>query len=324
MKKTTKIILASAGGLVLVVVVVLLVLVARLDGIVRSTVEREGSAQLKLATTLGAADVSILGGSVTLDDLAIANPKGYQDPHIFQLGQINVAVSYGELMDDPVRIRDININSPRLVIERGGQGLRDLARINLRDMLGQLESGGESETRLVITRLNVTDTQVVIRPGIEGLQEQYSITIPDVTMTEIGTTDTAKTGAEIGRVVTDLAMTLARRAAENSELPPELRALLAGDLESILADYRQKLSGEVRQRLEAELGDLRERLGPEAGAAAEKLLQGDTGGAKEAVEAATQRARENLQRDAERGIGELLGGRRSTQPTTQPATKPAG
>ena len=324
MKKKTRIILGAAAALVLVVVIALLVLVARLDGIVRTTVEREGSSQLKLATTLRDADVSILGGSVTLDELAIANPQGYVDPHIFQLGQISVTVSYGELMDDPVRIRDININSPRLVIERGGAGLGDLAKINLRDMLSQLESGTENQTRLVISRLNVSGTQVVIRPNIQGLQPEYSVTIPDVTMTEIGTDDTGRTGTEIGRVVSDVALTLARRAAESSELPPELRALLAGDLESMIADYRQKLGAEVRQRLEAELGDLRQELGPEATAALEKLLQGDTSGGQQAVEATTQRLRDDLQREAERGISDLLGGRSATRPATRPSTRPAG
>ena len=153
MKKRTKIILGSVAGLVLIAVAAVLILAARLDGIVRAVVEREGSSQLKLATTLGAADVSILGGSVTLNELAIANPEGYQDPHIFELGQVNVAVGYSELMGDPVRIRDININSPRLVIERGEQGL---AQLNLRDMLSQLEtSSSESETAPMENAMNL-------------------------------------------------------------------------------------------------------------------------------------------------------------------------
>src|SRR5690606_24748899 len=192
----------------------------------------EGTAQLSLATTLGDADVSIFGGSLTLDDLAIANPDGYKSPVLFELGQVNVGVNYGDLMDNPVRVRDININSPRLVIERSAEGL---ANINLRDLMARLDTSSEEPTtKLLIDKLTVTGTNVVIRPNIEGLDEEYSVTIPDVTLTEIGTADEAQNGAEIGRVVTEVAMALAREAAASEELPPELQALLAGDLSSIL------------------------------------------------------------------------------------------
>lgn len=320
MKK--KIILGSIAGVVVIVVAAVLIVVARLDGIVKSTVEREGTAQLKLATTLDNANVSILAGSLTLDELTIANPEGYSAPHIFELGQVNVDVSYGELMDDPVRVQSININSPRLVIERGGAGLSELGKINLRELLAGLETGGDSQTRLLIGQINVTGTQVVIRPNLQGLDEEYVVTIPDVTLTEVGTAQEAKNGTEIGRVTAEVAMALARRAAESSELPPELRGLLAGDLQSILEQYKGKLNEAVRQRLEAELGDLREELGPEVAGAADRLLRGDGGGA---VEETRQKVEEKVQGEVQRGLNDLLGGRRRTgDPATKPSTRPSG
>src|SRR5687768_14766271 len=95
-----KIILISTGVLLVLLVVGVLIVFSRIDSIVHSTVEREGTAQLDLATTLEDADVSIFGGSLTLDQLAIANPEGYSAPIMFELGQVNVDVSYGDLTDD--------------------------------------------------------------------------------------------------------------------------------------------------------------------------------------------------------------------------------
>lgn len=309
MKK--QIILGVIGGVVVVALIVVVILMVRLDTIVKSTVEREGTSQLQLATTLDGADVGILGGTLTLDDLAIANPDGYSAPHIFQLGQVNVGVSYRELMGQPVRVRTININSPKLVIERSGEGLRELGRINLREMLARLQtSEGEGQTKLLINEINVTGTQVVIRPNIQGLAPEYVVRIPDVTLTEVGTADEAQNGAEIGRVATEVAMALARRAADSSELPEELRALLAGDLESIIEQYKGKLSQELHKRLEAELSELQGKLGSDVSEAADRLLKGD---AREVGE----RAREEV----ERGIGELLGRRRSDEPTTRPSDR---
>src|SRR5688500_7526493 len=136
-----KIILISVGVVLLVVVVGVVVLLARIDGIIKSTVEREGTTQLDLATTLQDADLSIFGGSLTLNELAIANPEGYSSPVMFELGQVNVGVSYGDLTDEPVRVKTISINSPRLVIERSGEGLANLAKINLRDLMENLDMG---------------------------------------------------------------------------------------------------------------------------------------------------------------------------------------
>ena len=315
-----KIILISLGVVVLLVVVGVAVVFSRIDSIVRTTVEREGTAQLDLATTLQDADLSLFGGSLTLDKLAIANPEGYSAPVIFELGQVNVDVSYGELMDEPVRIGNISINSPRLVIERGAGGLDQLARINLRDLMDRLDtSSDEPTTKLIIDELTVSGTEVVIRPNIQGLQEQYVVRVPDITLTEVGTADEAQNGSEIGRVISEVAMALAQRAVESEDLPPELRGLLAGDLDAIVNQYKEKLSQELQSKIQEQVGDLKEKLGEDLGGAAEQLLQGD---ANKAVEDVKQRTGDAVNREIERGIGGLLGGRRSGDPTTQPATRP--
>lgn len=315
-----KIILISVGVLVLLVVVGVAVLFARIDGIIKSTVEREGTSQLDLSTTLQDADLSIFGGSLTLDELAIANPEGYTAPIMFELGQVNVGVSYGDLTDTPVRVKTISINSPRLVIERSGEGLANLAKINLRDLMENLDMGESEEpaTKLVIDQLNVTGTEVVIRPNLEGLEQEYVVRIPDVTLTEIGTADEAQNGAELGRVVSEVAMALARRAVESEDLPPELRGLLAGDLESIVEQYKEKLSQELQNEIQEQVGELKAKLGEDLGGAAEQMLKGDGAGA---VEEASEKAGEAVNREIEKGLGGLLGGRK---PATQPATRPSG
>ena len=315
-----KIILISLAVIVVLIVVGIVVVAYRIDGIVRQTVEREGTNQLDLTTTLANADVGLFSGSLTLDELAVANPEGYSAPRLLELGQIHVGVSYGQLTGDPVRIKSVTINSPRLTIERGGQGLADLAKLNIRDLMDRLDTGeptpeGEA-TKMIIDQLTVSRAQVVIRPNVPGLDEEYAITIPDVTLNNIGTGDEAQNGAEIGRVTADVVMALARRAAASEDLPEEVQSLLEGDIRSIANQYAAKLGAEVRQELEQHLGE----LGTGVGGAAEKLLQGDTKGA---VDDAQKKAGETIQQEAQNRLGGLLGGRR-TPPATQPTTQPSG
>ncbi len=316
-----KIILIGVGVLVVLVIGVTAIVFARIDGIVKSTVEREGTAQLDLATTLEDADLSIFGRTLTLDRLAIANPEGYSAPVMFELGQVNVGVSYGELTENPVRVRDVRIDSPRLVIERSGEGLANLANVNLRDLMERLDLDAQTEepTKLVIGQLTVSNTEVVIRPNIQGLEEQYIVRIPDVTLTEVGTADDAQNGAELGRVVAEVAMALARRAAASEDLPPELQGLLAGDLASIVDQYKAKLSQELESAIAGHVEELKARLGEDLGGAAERLLQGDGQGT---VEETRQRAEDAVRGEVQRGIGGLLGRERSGDATTRPTTRP--
>src|SRR5438270_10767294 len=101
MKKTIKWIVLA---LVLVIVIGVIVVLLKLDGIGKSTVESQTENQLKLKTDLGSAHVSVFGGKVKLSDLKIGSPQGFTAPEMFALGGVNVGVTYGQLRDDPIRI----------------------------------------------------------------------------------------------------------------------------------------------------------------------------------------------------------------------------
>src|SRR5882724_3689186 len=67
-------------GVVAVIVIGLAVVWFNLNGIVRRTVETQASSSLDLKTTLGGAAVSIFGGKLSLIDLKVGSPPGYQAP----------------------------------------------------------------------------------------------------------------------------------------------------------------------------------------------------------------------------------------------------
>ena len=319
MSKTKKIILIAVAAVLVLVVGGVAILAARLDGIVRGTVESEGTSQLSLQTTLKDADVSLFGGNVTLDKLAVANPSGYTAPDILQLGQLNVGVNYLDLTKTPVRVKDINITAPKLTIERSGDGLKNLANVNVRDLLKNLQTDPNAETtKLLIDKLTVSRAQVVVRPNIAGLKDEYSLTLPDVVLNDIGTADEAKNGAEIGRVTADVVMALAKKATESEDLPPEVRAALSGDLKGILNDYAGKLGDKVKGELQSQLKDLN-LDGTAAGDAAGKLLQGDTKGAVDDAKGQAGKQLDDAKNKAgdelKKGTGGLLGGKK---PTTKP------
>ena len=311
MKRPLKIALIAAAALVLVVLVGAAVLLQRLDGIVKGTVEREGTSQLDLATRLDDADVSVFGGSLALDGLTIANPEGYSAANLFELGRVDVGVSYGDLTGEPVRIKSIDIDAPRLVVERKpGGGLRDALNLNLRELLERLETDPEAETTmLVIDRLTVRNARVVVRPAIEGLKEEYAVTVPTLTLDEIGTAEEAQNGVAIGRAAADVAVALGKKALESDELPPELRAVLSGDFDQMLSRYGDKLKDEVAGQIRGQLDQLGDRVGGEAGDLIDQAAGGDVGGAvEEGRQKVEDEARQRVDEGIKKGLGNLLGG----------------
>src|SRR6184192_21197 len=108
---------------ILLVVVLLLVIAGTvvyfyLDRIVKVAVERQSTNSLNLTTTLDSARLALMGGHVSLKDMQIASPQGFTAPHMFQLGQLAVDVDYGQLRQDPVRIKKIQIDNPKFVLEQ--------------------------------------------------------------------------------------------------------------------------------------------------------------------------------------------------------------
>jgi uncharacterized protein involved in outer membrane biogenesis len=166
--------------IVLTIVALLVVVVGlvwfNLNGIVRRTVETQATKSLELQTTLGGASVSIFGGSLKLDDLKIASPAGYNAPQMMSLGEAKVNVSLGELRGDPIHVRSITIDQPRVVIEAKG------TKLNFQTIVDK-QSSDKSEPqgeplKLIIDNLSVTGTQVALRHGLDvpGLKPEYALT----------------------------------------------------------------------------------------------------------------------------------------------------
>ena len=284
------------GPFKIAVVLILLLLVGGgvlvylyLDEIVRDRVEAGTENSLNLRTSLAGVSLGLLGGDLGLDDLEIASPEGFTAPQMISVGNASVDVSYGQLLADPVRVADVNIDSPKIVIEQAG------GKFNLKvvgDRLQTDDAPAEEPLKVIIDHLLVTNAQVEIIPGIPGVSN-YTITVPDVELTNIGTADEAQNGAEIGRVVLEVLTAVAAKVAESDGLPPELRAVLKGDLANVLGNV-EDMAGE---KVDEILGGLKleERLPGDLG----RQVEGEVG----------NRVRE--------GLGNLLGGNRRDDPPAE-------
>ena len=111
-----KIVLRVVLALVLILVVAVGGLYFYRNSLIRSQVEKQATTSLGVPTTLGSANLGLFGGTLSLGDLKISSPKGYQAPQMFTLGELGLGVNYSDLRKDPVRVSKISIDKPKAVL----------------------------------------------------------------------------------------------------------------------------------------------------------------------------------------------------------------
>jgi hypothetical protein len=272
MKKLKWIIL----GLVLLVFIVVGAVLLRIDSIVRSVVETQATDSLGLQTQLDSANVSLLGGTVKLNGLRVASPQGFSAPQMMSLDGIKVGASLGKLREDPIGVEQIVIDRPKLVIEQSG-GKFNFQVLSEQQSKKPVDAGKPGDgtreasepVRLIIHDLTVNNAQVVLRPGIPGLDKEYALSIPSFDLTDIGTGEGNKNGAAIKEVVTLMVTTLAQKAAESKDLPQDVRQLLSLNADAV----KERIAGELNKRV-GKLGkELEKNLGSDAGKQAQDAIQ---------------------------------------------------
>src|SRR5262249_18128288 len=118
-----------------------------LDRFLKRTIETQSTDSLRLSTTLSRAHLSVLGGKLELNRLQIASPQGFSAPHMLELGDVDLAVRYRQLRNDPIHVQSLRIDKPRLIIEqsKGALNFKKAA-----DGMPAHDSSSEKPVRLVI------------------------------------------------------------------------------------------------------------------------------------------------------------------------------
>lgn len=234
----------------IVLVVLLVVLVAagvtwfRLNSIVRLAIERQSSTSLELPTTLEGARLAIFGGKLSLDDFKVGSPAGFSSPHMLTLDDADLAVTYGQLRGDPVRIRHIKLDEPKVVVEFAN------GKFNFQALPDRKPSAGEP-VKVIIDQLDITDAQVILRPGLPGLDKEIVVKVPTLSLKNIGNAEGAQNGVAIKQVVVEVITALAGKSGELGNLPE----MLKGQLQAQATEAVNRVRGEVDQKVREALKD---------------------------------------------------------------------
>ncbi|MHC4520002.1 MAG: AsmA family protein, partial [Planctomycetota bacterium] len=208
--------------LLVIVAVVLIVIVAVAVSLfassaVRVAVETAGTKALSVGVELDAARLSILRGSLTLRDLTVANPPGYQHDTLLKLDNGDVAVRTQSLLTDEVLIRDIQLDGMDLVVEQ--KGLSN----NLQDIIKAAKRGGDepSGKKLYVNNLELTNVTVNVKLlPVPGKADTATLKLAPIKMTDLGRNGTLDIATLTSKIILAVAAGIADQGTD--VLPKEM------------------------------------------------------------------------------------------------------
>ena len=217
------------------------------DAAVRSGVIAGGDQVLGAdSTTLDSASLDLFGGGLALRGLKLKNPEGYQQPHFFQLGGIDVDVSLGSLLARRIVVPRIDLDGVELLVE----SVIDLdgPRLNLLTIRDQLrtsrvknaeENSTSSGKRFVIESLTVSDLKVMGLMTIPGGGSwPIDLDVPTFEIRDIGQKQKGVLLAEVVGIILDA---MIDKAIDMIESDGSDKLKIAGDVRRGLKFFNRGL-----------------------------------------------------------------------------------
>jgi hypothetical protein len=263
------------------------------NGLVALGIERAGESALGTPTTVDKVRTGLFSGDFALGGLRVANPTGFSDQPLFELGTAGLGLPLARAFDERIEVERLAFSELVVRVER-----KD-SRFNFQPILDHLGTlgGGEGQSQpapqsdpqgsgreILIKELAIESWRLELDLG-DGL------TIPPLELDQWSTQD-LQIGGEgaspleelIARITEELLLEVTQLAPDGLDLAQlaslaNVQAALAGDLDGLvdqsLAEVQsqaEQLAAELQQQLDAEIQGLTEGLGDQLQGELDELL----------------------------------------------------
>ena len=200
-------ILIGVAGLAIVIAGGLAFVWSNLDGIVKDSIQTYGSQATQTEVRVAGVKLELEAGKAAISGLTVANPAGFSDPNIFELGNIVTKIDVSTIRQNPIVIDEIIISAPVIVYEINKSGLSnvDVLKKQLGISAGESSAKGSNnagdELKMIIRKLIVEGGKAKVRIAALGDAEQ-TVNLPRIELTDVGKQSGGATAAEVAQLLT--------------------------------------------------------------------------------------------------------------------------
>jgi len=235
MKKSLK-----AVGIILLVVLILAAVFAVAIDIfagraLKAGIEVAATKALNVGVSVGKVDLSIMAGKLSVSNLLINNPPGYQHDKLLELKDAQIEVDVKSLLGEMVNIRKIRLDGVNVVLEQrgiSGNNLQDVIKTisDGRKAKGKSEKGGR---KLHIDNLEISNVTVKAKLlPVPGKADTITLKLDPIVMTDLGSDNKLDTAELSSKILIAIVTGVADKGT--GVLPKEMTSAMKSTLDTTI------------------------------------------------------------------------------------------
>jgi hypothetical protein len=247
---------------VLLVLILAVVVLFKLfgTGAIKTGIEVAGTQTLKVPVTVGDVSLSLLAGKAGIDDLVIANPAGYANATMIQMGKIRVDLAVSSLISDTVRIENILLDKVSVTLEQKGltnniqQILKGMDKTEKETTKVTKTKSEPGQKNLVNTHLELTNINVKVKLlPVPGKSDTLTLKLSPIIMENLGSQSKMDIAILTDKILVAIVTGIAQQGA--GKLPDSITGPL-GDAAKSFGAASEKLLKKTEKLFEGGSQDL--------------------------------------------------------------------
>ena len=258
MKKLKKILL------IVVILVVVLGIAAAVfvgmffDQIVKKGIETVAPTITQTSVTVSSVHIGVFSGAARINGLIVGNPPEFKTTNAISLGKAAVSVEPKSLFADKLVIHSVEIRDPQITFEGSPLGDNNLQKIldnvsgtpNTNAAAAPPATAKKAGKKLQVDEFLISGAKVTAHiTGLEG--EPFSVVIPDIHFTSLGTGPDGITAAELTqKIIKEISNDALKAVVDRA------KNMVGKNADALLKGAAGKAVGENADKLKKGIGNL--------------------------------------------------------------------
>ncbi|OIR00385.1 hypothetical protein GALL_176390 [mine drainage metagenome] len=208
------------------------------DSLVKQAVESIGTQVTGVPVGVGAVDLRLTEGTVTLSDLTVGMPKGFQGAYSLKAAKISIRLTAGSASKNPLVIQHIGVDGAQLVYALAADGSSNLQALQQGGKSapgqppGAAPPAAASRIRLVVKAFDLTNGSIALATPLPGAPA--SVALQDLRLADLGQAENGLEGAPLTRRLVSAITADALRSVMLATAGPQVKALGESLLHGVL------------------------------------------------------------------------------------------